>query len=126
MFIIGLISRISVNYVYGVNLYLDLINLPIWCYSCISTFIVLVHEFNLKNFSDLKLEDFKFLSIKNLLKGFIFNGLIKNKMFVVSNVNEMKPYKEKKNNFFISPKQREHFYKARAITAAVNSEVRDN
>jgi hypothetical protein len=103
IFIIGFIFRILINYIYGVNIYLDLLSPAlILYYICISPFLLLVHELiiyiDFKIFSNIKLEEFKISSIKRLLKGFNFEYFNNNKMYIDSSVNEIKPYREIQSN----------------------------
>jgi hypothetical protein len=98
VFIIGLSSRILVNYIYNVNVFIDYFNkVSIIYYVLMSMFIVAIHEvvsyfdiniipsyvfdsmkkvisINGKVFSNVKLKDFSISSIRKLLKETSFNN----------------------------------------------------
>jgi len=91
IFMVGFVSRVLVGYFYNVNIYLYFLSsVSIMYYVCMSTFIVLVYEF-INSFDFNIIASFRFLIIKEGLKVFYYNGL-NNKMFMNSNVNEIKPY----------------------------------
>jgi hypothetical protein len=91
IFILGFVSRVFLGHFYN-NVYLDLLNLvSASYYVCISAFIILVHNF--VYYFDFNIIPFKFEILKESIKRFYINGL-NNKLFMNSNVNEMKPYGE--------------------------------
>src|SRR6266576_200877 len=91
IFIVCFVSRVLVNYFYSINVFLDYYNVvSVSYYICMSAFIILVHEF-VDYFDFNIIPYFKFSIIKEGIKGFYFH-VLNNKMFIDSNVNEMKPY----------------------------------
>src|SRR5271156_1615880 len=89
IFIVGFVSRTLVYYFYNVNVYLDFLNVvSVSYYICMSAFIISVHEF--VNCFDFNIIPFKFSILKEGIKRIYINGL-DNKLFMDSNVNEVKP-----------------------------------
>src|ERR1700722_4069595 len=88
IFFAGFLFRVIMDYFYDVNAFLCFFNaVSISYYICMSTFIILVHEF-VDSFDFNIIPSFRFLIVKECIKVFYFNGL-DNKMFMDS--NEMKP-----------------------------------
>ena len=92
--VLGFISRVFVGHFYK-DIYLDFLNIvSISSYVCISAFIIIVYEF--VYYFDFKIIPyFKFSILKECIKRFYINGL-DNKLYMDSNVHEIKPSRETK------------------------------
>ena len=102
IFIFGFSFRVFIEYTYNINVFIEYLNLiSILYYTLMSSLAIIVHEmviyfefnFIYSFFEYIYVFILKILKNMLFLKGFGFNSL-KNQMFMSSNVNEIKPYRE--------------------------------